>query len=273
MYNADMSHLPISVHVLTKNSAKTLERCLQSVHGCAQILIIDGGSTDTTLEIAKRHGAKIIAQPASALQRSAIRDFAAVRNVGLAAATQPWILALDSDEEASEELMEEIRKTMQQYSNGGMQQSAFWIPRRYRLPSGELVVHATTYPNERIYLFRKDAAEEWVKPVHERVRFRPATTIGRLRGWTIADLGTVAEYKEKNRRYLALERERSQHLGWIAWIGRVLRTVRSRLIAILKLAWIWLLPHRGKRLPLTQEWARFWYAWRLVVETFPLRHR
>ena len=54
--------LPISVHVLTFNSAETLERALLTVQNCREILIIDGGSTDGTIEVAENYGAKIIPQ-------------------------------------------------------------------------------------------------------------------------------------------------------------------------------------------------------------------
>lgn len=260
--------LPISVHILTRNSGDTLERCLQSVAGCAEILVIDGGSTDNTLAIAKRHGAKILAQPKDALEHGRIVDFAAARNAGLRAAKEAWVLALDSDEEASEELMKELVEIA---CPGERSSEAFLIPRRYRLPDGRIVRHATTYPNERVYLFRRDAAETWEKPVHERIRLKAGTRIGHLRGWMIAPLGTVAEYKAKNRAYLTLEAKRARSQGWGAWILRVLRALRSRTIATIKLLWIWLLPHRGARLPLAHELARYWYAWRVVVETMPHR--
>lgn len=260
-----MSDLPVSVHVLTKNSAATLEACLRSVAGCEEILVMDGGSTDATLEIAKRFGAHVMQQPGTALKGGVIKDFAHIRNASLKASSQVWILILDSDEEASPELMAAVRSAMAK--TGGP--TAYRVPRRYRLPDGRLVTHATTYPNERIYFFKHDAVETWEKPVHERVRLREGVTVGRLDGWMIAPLGTVEEYKRKNRIYLNLEVERSKNLGWGRWISRVGRTLRSRLIATVKLAWIWLIPHGGTRLPMRHELARYWYAWRLIVETRP----
>lgn len=257
--------LPVSVHVLTKNSAATLEACLRSVEGCEEILVLDGGSTDKTMEIAKRFGAHVMQQPATALKGGVIKDFAHVRNAALKTSSQQWILILDSDEEASPELMNAVRGVTQR--EGGP--SAYRVPRRYRLPDGRLVTHATTYPNERIYFFKHDAVEGWEKPVHERPKLREGVTTGRLDGWMIAPLGTVEEYKRKNRVYLKLEAERARGQGWGAWLARVLRALRSRLIALIKLAWIWLIPHGGVRLPLRHELARFWYAWRVIVETRP----
>ncbi|MBU6323773.1 glycosyltransferase, partial [Patescibacteria group bacterium] len=94
--------IPCSVEIVTRNSGATLRRALESVKDFAEVLVVDGGSTDDTLAIAHEYGAKIILQdPAFLDGEGRIADFSGVRNQGLAAAREPWFFFLDSDEEAS----------------------------------------------------------------------------------------------------------------------------------------------------------------------------
>lgn len=258
--------LPVSAHILTWNSGKTLRLCLESVRQCAEILVIDGGSTDSTVSIAKECGALIISQRESK-QGTPTVDFAAARNRGLDHATQPWILALDSDETASPELLREMTATIA----AGLPCACF-VPRRYLLLNGRIVTHATTYPNARLSFFHRNVVKTWEKPVHERPVLQPNTLVQYLRGVTLAPLGNPEDYRRKNLRYLAIEQEKDQGKGWWHWLRhRVLHTIRSRSIALGKLLWIWGFPHRNcVRLPLHHEFLRFWYGWKLIVVTCPL---
>ncbi len=272
--------LPISVHVLTRNSGATLERCLQSVACCREILVIDGGSTDATLDIARTFNAAVLEQG----ERGPCTDFAAVRNIGLSHTKQPWVLALDSDEWASEELISDLQILIEGVDRNSefetrdsesriSNRDAYYVPRKYVLPDQRLVTHASSYPNERIYFFKKDAALRWVKPVHERVELKPSTHIGHVRGWTCAPIGTPEEFWKKNERYLQIETGRDVGKGWSHWIAkRLFPTLRSRLVIALRLAWIWLLPHRKAiRLPLRYERLRWQYGWALLRATAPVR--
>lgn len=260
--------LPISVHILTFNSAKTLERTLKSVTNCAEILLIDGGSTDGTLEIASRFGCVVVPQGTAEEQGKPVIDFSIARNQGLKYAKQPWILSVDSDEYISSELQQELSDVIASQP----EPAAYLLPRRYVLENGTVVMHATTYPNERLYFFHRDVVSRWIKPVHERPELKPDTPIKRLKGASLAPIGTIEEYKEKNLRYLAIEAERDRGKGWMHWFRhRLLHTIRSRLIGLVRLLWIWLLPHGGKRLPLKHELMRFWYGWKLIVSTIPGR--
>lgn len=261
--------LPISVHVLTWNSGTSLRRTLESAKGAAELLVIDGGSADDTLSIAREYGAKIIPQHDGG-QRGPIEDFAAARNRGLERTTQPWILSLDSDETVSSELLTEIRATIA----AGISCACF-VPRHYILPDGRMVTHASTYPNARLYFFHRNVVEQWAKPVHEKPLLRPGTPIYHFRHGTLAPLGTPEEYRRKNTQYLRLEAEKDRGKGWKHWIvHRLLCTLRSRAIALIRLLWIWCLPYKQcVRLPLRHELLRFWYAWRLIIATCPLSCR
>lgn len=262
-----MSKLPISVHVLTWNSERTLEQALRTVACCAEILVIDGGSTDKTLEIAEKYGARVIPQRFPGAQGNPMKDFAAARNVGLEHATQPWVLSLDSDEKIADNALREITEIVTAESSP----AAYWVPRKYVLEDGGIVDFATTYPNERIYFFHRDAVERWEKPVHERIQLKPGAAVRRLREGTLAPLPPVGAFYSKLAQYVRIEAEQSRGKGWWHWLTRrVLHTLRGRLLATVRLSCIWIVPRKGKRLPIQYEIARYWYAWRLMIETCPI---
>ena len=233
--------LPVSVHILTFNSARTLARTIESVHGCKEILVLDGGSTDDTRAIAQKYGAHMIEQQTKEKQGTPLTNFAEARNRGLRESNEPWILALDSDEYASLSLMNELRMVMQEHTP-----CACWIPRKYVTAGNRIVTHATTYPNERLYFFHRNTVTQWIKPVHEKPEVKPDAPVRHLKGGSVAPLGSVAEYKRKNLRYLAIECEKDTRKGWGHWfIHRLLHTLRSRCIALLKLLWIWCIPRKN----------------------------
>ncbi|MCK5017048.1 MAG: glycosyltransferase family 2 protein [Candidatus Peribacteraceae bacterium] len=254
--------LPISVHILTRNSEKTLEATLESIKDCEEILIVDGESTDNTLNIATKYGAKIINQEI----RGEATDFSSIRNFAMDNTTKDWIFALDSDETANPELLSSIQKVIDE----GLP-VACEVTRKYVLNNGKIIDFASTYPNKRIYFFHKEVVEKWIKPVHERPQIREGTKLIKLNGACLAPIGDIEEYKRKNLRYLEIEVKKSKNKGWIHWLKhRLYHTFRSRMIGIIRLINIWLIPRKGTRLPLKQEMMRFWYGWMLVWKTCPL---
>lgn len=85
-----VQRLPLSVVIITLNEEKHLARCLENLPLCAEIIILDSGSTDKTVEIARSFNANIYFRD--------FDNFAAQKNAALAKATQKWILSLDADE-------------------------------------------------------------------------------------------------------------------------------------------------------------------------------
>ncbi len=95
--------IKLSLALIVKNEARCLSRCLQSVRNIAdEIVVADTGSTDNTVKIANEFGAKVT-------RFDWVNDFAAARNFALAQTDGDWILVLDADEWASENLAREIR--------------------------------------------------------------------------------------------------------------------------------------------------------------------
>lgn len=87
----------ISLCMIVKNEAEQLSRCLKSVKNLVkEIVIVDTGSTDNTVKIAKAYGAKVFHHPWTG-------NFSEARNAALKHATGDWILSLDADEELKRE--------------------------------------------------------------------------------------------------------------------------------------------------------------------------
>ena len=118
--------MTLSVVIITFNEEHNLPRTLESVKWADEIVVVDSGSTDRTVEIAKSYGAKVWVEP--------WKGFAAQKNSALEKATGDWILSLDADEEVSEELQEELRD----FSNGKWRPENFakWLQSEMNKPEG-----------------------------------------------------------------------------------------------------------------------------------------
>ena len=99
--------MKISIALITLNEEANLPRTLESVtplvrDGEGEIIVVDSGSTDRTLEIARSHGAKVFVEP--------WKGFAAQKNSAMEKATADWVLQLDADEALEPELADEISR-------------------------------------------------------------------------------------------------------------------------------------------------------------------
>ena len=98
----------LSVCLIAKNEERFLDGCLESIRGLAdQIILVDTGSTDRTVEIARAHGAEVHF-------RAWDNDFSAARNAALLHARGDWILVLDADEEVSKAHHSNLRALLTQ---------------------------------------------------------------------------------------------------------------------------------------------------------------
>jgi len=93
--------LDLTVAIIATNEEPIITRAVASARGLGRVLVIDGGSTDRTVEVARAAGAEVIAHPWP--------GYAAQRRFALARVTTEWLLFLDADEELSPELAAELR--------------------------------------------------------------------------------------------------------------------------------------------------------------------
>ena len=143
--------------ILTKNEEKNISSCLKNVDFCDEIIVIDDNSTDKTVEIAKKVGAKVF-------RRVLNEDFSAQRNFGLAKASSKWILFLDADERVSRELAEEINQLM---NDSFVRIKGFFI-RRLDFLWGRSLKHGEAGNTKLLRLTLKTAGQ-WERRVHEKL--------------------------------------------------------------------------------------------------------
>ncbi len=155
----------LSVLILTKDEEKNIERAIRSVQGLAQeVVVLDSGSTDRTVEIAKELGAKVFFRE--------WKGYPDQLNYGIGLCSGDWVFVLDADEEVSKELRESIGQAIKNPKH-----DIYMVSRRtYYL--GDFLKHAW-YPEWRIRLFRKGEVR-FEGLLHERAVF--SGSVGRLKG-------------------------------------------------------------------------------------------
>lgn len=147
----------ISVVLATFNEEENLKSCLESVEDFAwEIVIVDGGSTDKTLEIAKSFNTKII-------QTNNPPVFHINKNKAIDASQGDWVLQLDADEKVSSQLAEEIKKVVSVNSDI----NGYWIPRR-NFFLGKYLTKGGQYPDYTLRLYRRGKGRLPAKDVHEQ---------------------------------------------------------------------------------------------------------
>ena len=149
--------MSLSVIVIVKNEAAVIRRCLESVAWADEIVVLDSGSTDATVEICRACKARVEAT-------ADWPGFGAQKNRVLALATGDWVLSIDADEWVTEKLRAEIRAAMAVPGAS----SAFQMP---RLSSycGRFMRHSGWWPGHVTRLFRRGQARFSDNLVHERL--------------------------------------------------------------------------------------------------------
>jgi glycosyltransferase involved in cell wall biosynthesis len=153
----------LSVAIITCDEERNLPRTLASVSFADEIIVVDSGSTDRTVEIARSFGAKVFSREWP--------GFAAQKNFAIAQCSGDWILSLDADEELSPELRTQMRRLLPTNPPA----DAYFLNRR-NLFLNRWIKHGGYYPDPKLRLFRRAAAnfshphfEE--RPVHETIVF------------------------------------------------------------------------------------------------------
>jgi glycosyltransferase involved in cell wall biosynthesis len=154
----------LSVAMIAMNEEANLPRTLESVRWADEIIVVDSGSKDRTLEIAESFGAKT--------SYHAFGGHGEQKNVALDLCASDWILLLDADEVLTPGLQDEIRQLLACKDGRGPQYNAYWIP-RLNLIFGRWMRHGGFYPDRKLRLFRRGTARlsEGVGP-HSTPQFK-----------------------------------------------------------------------------------------------------
>jgi glycosyltransferase involved in cell wall biosynthesis len=175
-----MKETTLGVAIITKNAAPRLAECLSAVAFADAIVVIDGGSTDGTVEIAQAHGARVLAQ-------ADWPGFGPQKNRALDALDTDWILSIDADEIVSPELAAAIRAAM------AAPAADVYAVDRLSSFCGHWIRHSGWYPDWIPRLFKRGGARFSDDLVHERLVFdTPAHRLtGKLMHYSYEDFETV----------------------------------------------------------------------------------
>jgi glycosyltransferase involved in cell wall biosynthesis len=135
----------LSVAIIARNEARNIGRTLASVAWASEIVLVDSGSTDETVAIARSHGAKIY--------HESWKGYGLQVNSALDKCTSDWILNLDADESLTPELEKEIQALL----SGEPRFAAYMVPRLNRI-FGRWMRHGGLYPDSKLRLFRRGVA-------------------------------------------------------------------------------------------------------------------
>lgn len=180
----------LTVTIITLNEEQNLKRCFDSLKGLnAEIILVDSGSIDKTLEISRNYGAKTYFRK--------FDNFANQKNWAVSKARGDWILSLDADEEISVDLAKEIKEAVKNNQFVG-----YLIPRK-NIILGKEIKHSRWSPDTHIWLWKKDFGK-WVGEVHEEVVV--SGKVGSLKNSKIHNSHkTISEFIEANNKYSNLE--------------------------------------------------------------------
>ncbi|OIO48418.1 MAG: hypothetical protein AUJ34_03175, partial [Parcubacteria group bacterium CG1_02_41_12] len=251
-----------TVQVLTLNSGKTLEKCLESVKDFAEIIILDGNSTDNTLEIAKQYTHKIYPQTDSKEKNIRIEDFSAVRNRGLKLATLDWFLFIDSDEYLSKESVEEIRHIVKQDKDNTY--FVYNLPRKYVLNGIVLEQMKPTYQPRFFYI---SATDGFKKRVHERIYPKQGYEIGTLKNPEFVPLEDIKELQKKWNHYLDIEQDKMKDITWPVFFVKMRANIIKFLKYFVKMM-LNLLAHPKSGIPIKYEFYNAVYHLQIIKRLF-----
>nr|MBP7075382.1 glycosyltransferase family 2 protein [Rhabdochlamydiaceae bacterium] len=180
--------MPITVHVLTKNSSNTLFETLKSLDSFPEVIVFDTGSTDETLEIASQF-------PNVKIHHASMKGFGAAHNEAAKLSSHDWILSIDSDETLSPELVQEIHALKLN------PQCVYAILRDNFLHGKKITFCAGWHPDWVIRLYNKTKTLFSTDAVHEKVLTQNLQVIKLHHTLRHIPYRTTADFLEKMQLY------------------------------------------------------------------------
>jgi glycosyltransferase involved in cell wall biosynthesis len=183
--------MSISVIIITQDEEDNIVECLKSVSWAHEIIVVDSGSADKTVDLARENGAKVFFRK--------FDDFSSQKNFALDNASSEWILSIDADERINTALAEEIKTVSADRGHEG-----YFIPRK-NIIFGREMKYGGHQNDNHLRLFRRDSGR-FVSTIHESVKVEGGT--GTLKN-PIVHYSTPSkkEYMEKLYQYTDMEAE------------------------------------------------------------------
>ena len=200
----------LSVVVIVHNEEARLGPCLASVRDIAdEIIVLDDGSTDATVAVAKQHGARVAVRP--------FDDFGRQKQAALELATGQWILSIDADERATPALAREIAQAVRRDDST----DGYWL-RRTMVYLGKRLQFGGAGSEWILRLARRERARFAPLPVHEHLIVEGRTD--RLSGaLEHIKYGSLREHLDTINRYTELAAGRKRDAGSTFSVAHVLR--------------------------------------------------
>jgi glycosyltransferase involved in cell wall biosynthesis len=145
----------ISATIITKNEGKNIERCLKSLEWVDEIIVVDSGSTDKTLEICRKYNCNII--------ETDWLGFGRTKKLAVDSVTNNWIISIDSDEEITIELKNTIKKILEdpKYNGYKINRKSFYL--------GKMINHCGWNSDYPLRLFNRKYGNFNEKEIHESI--------------------------------------------------------------------------------------------------------
>jgi glycosyltransferase involved in cell wall biosynthesis len=207
--------LPLSLVLITRDAAHELAACLASVSFADEIVVVDSGSGDDTVAVARRAGARVV--------EHAWEGFGPQKNFAVGQARHDWVLCLDADERVTPPLAATI---VALFAAGSPPAPAYALARRNRF-LGRWLAHGEGYPDWNVRLFDRRHARWTLDPVHEHVvADRPPV---RLAGdLEHASAESIDAYIAKQNRYTTLQAQAMHARGERASAWRIVVSPLAR---------------------------------------------
>jgi glycosyltransferase involved in cell wall biosynthesis len=159
----------ISAVIITFNEASSIGRCLTSLDGIAdEIIVVDSYSTDSTEEICRAFNAKFI--------KHEFKGYMDQKNFSLSLASNNFVISLDADEALSDTLRKSIAEIKSRMNADG------YLFNRLGFFNGKWIKHSSWYPDRQLRLFKKNLGKWGTSNVHEHFIMDRGTKIARLNG-------------------------------------------------------------------------------------------
>ena len=213
----------ISVVIITLNEERNIERCLQSLQGVAdEIIVVDSYSTDRTKEICEKYNVKFI--------EHAFEGHIEQKNYAMQQATFPFVLSLDADEALSDTL----RQSIQKIKNGNSE--AYHLADAYKFNRlnnycGKWIRHGAWYPDTKIRLWNKSKGSWGGINPHDTVVMQTNTKIIHLKGDLLHyTYNSISEHIQQIEKFTTISAEHAKKNGKKVSIPLILLKSKWRFI-------------------------------------------
>lgn len=184
----------ISATIITNNNIATIGKCLESLDGIAdEVIVVDAFSNDGTVDVCRQHGCKV--------KQRQFDGYGAQKQYAVSLATNSYVLSLDADEYLDHDLRQSILRLKQD----GFEHRIYSLS-RLNFFAGKPIRHSGWWPDRQTRLFDKRYASWNLRSVHERVTFPSTLWPAPVEGLLMHNRrASVAEHRRKETEYAVLE--------------------------------------------------------------------